>query len=386
MTAPALPAGKVLFVDDEPNVLEAFQRQFRKRFNLDIAVGPEQGLEFLKTCGPYTVIVSDLSMPGMNGIQLLAEAKSLCPDTVRIMLTGQADTAAAIGAVNQGNIFRFLLKPCVVEVLGKTIEAAMEQHRLVTAEHVLLEQTLRGAIEVLTEILSLSSPAVFSQTSRLREIVGHVARRLQCHDTWKFEVAAMLSHIGCITVPPEISTKIAASEALTEAEQRIYDAHPQIGHSLLARIPRLEDVAQMVAQQHALCENSEEIVDPDTALMGARMLKVAIDLDVQLMAGVPQQEAVDKMRARGGYNRTVLYALEDLDVRPLGKDARDLFVRDLVAGMIVDQDVMAVNGLLLLARGQEVTFSVIARLAGFRDTQGIIEPVRVLTAGATESA
>src|SRR5262249_51713717 len=152
------------------------------------ALGPEQGLELLSKAGPYAVIVSDLRMPGMNGIQFLAEAKAIVPDSIRIMLTGYADTSAAIAAVNQGNIFRFLNKPCVGEVLNHTLLAALEQHRLVTAERVLLEQTLRGSIEVLTEMLSLSSPDVFSQTARLRECVRHISQRLECQDGWRFEV------------------------------------------------------------------------------------------------------------------------------------------------------------------------------------------------------
>ncbi len=371
------PGNRILFVDDEPNILDGFQRQFRKRFPLDTALGPEQGIELLKTRGPYTVVVSDLSMPGMNGIQFLAEARKMSPQTVRIMLTGNADTAAAIGAVNQGNIFRFLLKPCVAEVLGKTIEAALEQHRLITAEHALLEQTLRGAIEVLTEILSLSSPAVFSQTSRIREYVRHIAARLQCPDAWKFEVAAMLCYIGCITVPSEIMNKVAAAEPLSEAEERIFSAHPEVGRHLLVRIPRLEEVAQMVARQHEVCKDPDETTAPDYILLGARMLQASLELDRLNMSGVPHLDAVEKMRNRGGFNHSVLYALEDYNLGPASEEIGELHVRDLVAGMIVDQDVMALNGLLLLARGQEVTFPVITRLASFRDTHGVIEPFRV---------
>jgi response regulator RpfG family c-di-GMP phosphodiesterase len=381
MNTPAAP-DKVLFVDDERNILDAFERQFHKRFAIETALGPERGLELLSTHGPYAVIVSDLRMPVMTGIQFLAEAKNLAPESVRIMLTGYADTAAAVAAVNQGNIFRFLNKPCVGEVLTKTIEAAIEQHRLVTAEHVLLEQTLRGAIEVLTEMLSLLSPAVFSQTGRLRESVRHVADRLKCRGAWRFEVAAMLSHIGCIAVPPAILSKVTAAEPLSEAEARVFAAHPQVGYSLLIRIPRLEGVARMVALQQEVCENPEEFIGSDDVLLGARMLKAAIDLDFLKMAGASQADAVAAMRAQGGYNASVIEALSGFNLQAPRKELIEAGVRDLVSGMIVDQDVMARNGLLLLARGQQVTFSVIARLKSFRDTQGVVEPFRVQAVSA----
>ena len=349
------PASKILFVDDEPNILEGFQRQFRKRFAVETAVGSQKGLELVSTQGPYAVIVSDLRMPGMDGVEFLSQVKNRSPETARIMLTGQADMAAAISAVNEGNIFRFLQKPCVYEVLSKTLDAAMEQHRLVTAERILLEHTLRGAVEVLTEMLSLASPDVFSKAARVREYVRQLAAILNCSNTWEFEVAAMLSHIGCITVPPAIISKVDAAQSLSEAERRIFDAHPQVGQSLLARIPRLEAVASMVARQQEVCRDPYELVGPDQILLGARMLKAVLDLDLLKMAGVPLSEAVARMRAQGGYNLRVLNALDELITRPeVGKELRDLSVRDLEPGMTVDQDVMARNGLLLLARGQEL--------------------------------
>jgi FixJ family two-component response regulator len=370
-------AQKILFVDDEPNILDAFERQFRKRFRVETALGAERALDLVSTNGPYAVIVSDLRMPGMNGIQFLSEAKAIAPQSVRIMLTGHADTEAAIAAVNQGNIFRFLNKPCPGEILDRTLEDALEQNRLVRAEHELLEQTLRGAIAVLTELLSLSSPQVFSQTARLRTCVHHIALRLKCADAWRFEVAAMLSHIGCITVPAEILRKHAAGEALSETERRVFEAHPQIGHGLLVKIPRLESVAEMVQRQNDICHDPDEASRVDESLLGARMLKAAIDLDFLHMAGVPYAESVARMRTRGGYSLRVLDALSDFPTGSTNEEIREVWVRDLVAGMVVAQDVIANNGLLLLARGQGVTPPVIARLESFRDTHGVVEPFRV---------
>jgi response regulator RpfG family c-di-GMP phosphodiesterase len=371
------PADKVLFVDDERNILDAFRRQFYNRFPLDTAIGPERGLQRLATSGPYAVIVSDLRMPGMTGIQFLAEAKHLSPRSVRIMLTGHADTAAAIGAVNQGNIFRFLNKPCVGEVLAKTIEAGLEQYHLATAEQALLEQTLRGSIEVLTEMLSLSSPEMFSQAERISDTVRHMAVRLRGNnDVWQFEVAAMLCLLGCITVPAEILRKVAAAQPLSEAEERIHAARPAVGHSLLARIPRLEAVAEMVRRQHEVCADSDEDAQGDDVLAGARMLDIAIRFDCLQMAGMPPAKALATIRAQGGYNLSVLNALEGFHLHTVTELA-ELNVRDLSPGMFLDQDVLAVNGALLMGRGQRITPALIARLESFRQTQGLVEPIRV---------
>src|SRR5580704_2833849 len=110
---------RILFVDDEPNVLQAFERQFRKQFEIHTAVGPAPGLTAVAENGPFSVIVSDLRMPGMDGIEFLTRVRQMAPDTVRVMLTGQADLGASIAAVNHGNIFQFLTKPCPSETLAR---------------------------------------------------------------------------------------------------------------------------------------------------------------------------------------------------------------------------------------------------------------------------
>src|SRR5829696_4359 len=136
--------GKILCVDDERNVLEAYQRSLRKEFHIEIATSGAEGLAAVESQGPYAVIVSDMRMPGMDGIRFLAKVKEKAPDSVRIMLTGNADQQTAIEAVNEGNIFRFLTKPCPPETLAKALSAGLQQYWLVVAEKELLEKTLSG--------------------------------------------------------------------------------------------------------------------------------------------------------------------------------------------------------------------------------------------------
>lgn len=134
---------RILCVDDEPHILEAFQRQFREQFAIETAVGGERALAAIAEHGPFAVVVSDLRMPDMDGIRLLSTIRERAPETVRILLTGYADLQAAIEAVNAGHIFRFLTKPCPSETLAKALEAGLAQYRLITAEKALLEQTLK---------------------------------------------------------------------------------------------------------------------------------------------------------------------------------------------------------------------------------------------------
>ena len=120
---------KILFVDDEKNVLNGFKRQFRKKLEIETALGGEKGLELMADSGPFAVVVSDLRMDRMDGLEFLRQVRRLSPDSVCLMLTGFADLDVAVGAVNEGRIFRFLTKPCPREVLQEALDESLEHYR-----------------------------------------------------------------------------------------------------------------------------------------------------------------------------------------------------------------------------------------------------------------
>jgi len=186
---------KILFVDDDPNILASFKRTLRKLYDVDTAVGPEEGLEAVSRYRHYALVISDLRMPGMDGIQFLAKVRSMAPESIRMILTGNADLQAAIDAVNQGNIFRFLTKPCPPETLQLAIEAGLQQYRLIRAEKELLEKTLRGAIRILTDVLSLVNPEAFGRASRIRRYVRDIGERLGYSKAWQLEYGGIVQKL-----------------------------------------------------------------------------------------------------------------------------------------------------------------------------------------------
>ena len=137
---------RILLVDDDPNVLAGYTRTLRRQLIVETAPGGDAGLAAIAERGPFAVVVSDMRMPGMDGVQFLSQVRRRAPQTVRMMLTGNADQQTAIEAVNEGHIFRFISKPCPPERLLKNLLAGCHQHRLVTAERELLEQTLQGSV------------------------------------------------------------------------------------------------------------------------------------------------------------------------------------------------------------------------------------------------
>ena len=131
---------RILFVDDEENILAAFRRQLRNQFAIETVSRGQLALDILSTTGPYAVVVADMRMPVMDGVEFLTRVKEISPDTVRVMLTGFADLTTAIDAINDGNIFRLLTKPCPTDILVKTLGDALEQHRLIAAEKVRVDK------------------------------------------------------------------------------------------------------------------------------------------------------------------------------------------------------------------------------------------------------
>ena len=377
---------RILLVDDEPNVLQSMQRQLRKRFRIITAQSGDEALTALKDKGPFAVIVSDMRMPGMDGIQLLCRVKDSFPDTVRIMLTGNADQETASEAVNAGQIFRFLTKPCSTAVLATSLSLAVRQHNLLTAEKELLSKTVKGSITVMAELLSLANATAFSSGYRIKPMVKHIAKDLELPSLWQYEVAALMSQIGCITLPGDVLHKLHAGIPLSEEEQQMYENHPKVGSKLIRKIPRLEKVAAMIEYQLHPYEGSEkEKPLEEEVYLGAELLKASIDYDLLRQQDHAHKQAVKQMRKKTGtYNPEILHLLEKHKPPEVHSTVKNLSFKDVLPGMIAVEDVFAKYCAMLIPKGQEITWPVIQSLTNFEKQIGIVEPIRVRTAEMNE--
>ena len=374
---------RVLFVDDDPDILNGFKRQLHTRFDVDIALGGEEGLSAVGSRGPYAVIVADMGMPDMDGIQFLGQVKKSAPETVRIMLTGHSDAQTAIDAVNQGNIFRFLTKPCMHYVLVDILNAGVEQYHLVMAEKELLEKTLKGSLKVLTGVLSVVNPSAFGRASRVQRVVRDLVAVLEVEKPWQMEVGAMLSQVGCVTVPEEALTRLYHGGVLSSEETLMFQAHPKAGSDLISNIPRLEPVAEIIAYQEKHFNGSGTPED-DTAgqqiPLGARILKVALDFDTLVSADRSGAEAYSIMRARDGwYDPAVLEALTKIVDLESTQEISFVNVEDLATGMVIADDIKTSSGTVLIPKGQEAIPPIQMRLLNYKRAHGIREPIKVYT-------
>jgi len=381
---------KILFVDDEPNILHSIQRQLRGRFTLQTAENGETALRRLKEDGPFAVIVSDMRMPGMNGVELLSLVKDIYPETVRLMLTGNADQETAMEAVNSGQIFRFLTKPCSQATFVTSLALALRQYRLIIAERELLQKTLMGCVGVLSELLAVANPLLFSAGLRCRDYVVSITNALRLPNPWQYEVAALMSQIGCITLPGDILNKICSGLELTPEEQEMYDHHPMVGASLLEKIPRLENVTKMIRLQ---LKRIDEYTDAmasaefEEVLTGGQVLKAALDFDRHLFRGLGRSEAVELMRSQKNvYNPKILDIISSLRIEKREQQEQRLPVNQVSIGMVAAENIMAKNGVLIIPKGQTITPQLLQGLRNFSLQVGVVEPIRVLIGQSAESA
>jgi ActR/RegA family two-component response regulator len=372
-------AEKILLVDDDSNILDAYRRSLGREFLLETALGSEQALKLATDNGPYAVVVADMQMPEINGIQLLIKIKALSPDTIRVMLTGNADKDTAVNAINEGSIFRFLNKPCSKEMIGKTLTAALLQYRLVTAEKHLLEQTLSGSIQVLTEVLSLVNPAAFSRAERARRYIHHVAVAMKLGNPWQYEVAAMMSQLGCVTLPPETIDAVHRGEKLPPNEQAQYDGHPKVAFDLLSKIPRLEPIAWMIEHQNQpLPEAAHGDSQSAEIRKGAEILRLTLAYEKLIHKGSSRTDAVHTLsRQNRDCSPDFFKALVTLDPNAEEGGIRKCQIDDLVPGMIIQQEVRTPDNVLIVSKGQQVTPTLLLKLKNFHAKRAIAKDLTV---------
>jgi response regulator RpfG family c-di-GMP phosphodiesterase len=365
---------KVLFVDDEPRVLDAIRRLLRGRIDGRFAASGQAALEALAAEGPFAVVVSDMRMPGMNGAELLEKIRDAAPDSVRMMLTGNADQATAAEAVNRGQVFRFLTKPCDPDLLTEALDGAIKHHRLLTAERDLLERTVRGAVQAMTTVLSIARPEAFGRVDRLLRIVRQTANAAGAPMDWALDTAVRLSPIGGVGVAPDLIERGARGAALSAAEQAEYTRQAAIGADVVAAIPRLEPVAAVLRAQFKHFDGSGPPTDGPRGKdipLGARLLHAAAAYDALRSAGFAHAAAVTELRSRKGVFDPDLLAHLPADEIERGATVTRVDVDKIGVGMTIDEDVRADGGPLLLCRGQEVTPMLVERLRALRQAGAV---------------
>ena len=418
------PAGKkggvILCVDDEPHILSALRRLFRAQgYEILTAGGGREGLAMLAG-REVDLIISDMRMPEMDGAQFLERARQDHPDALRILLTGYADVAQIIGAVNRGEIYRYITKPWddtemlllvrhalerreleqekrrledltrrqneQLRELNQGLEAQVAKrtaqlkatHESLVASHEKLKRSFLTSIRVFSGMIELRGPKLAGHSRRVADLARRIAQRMgmNAHETQQVFVAGLLHDIGKIGMPDLLlDTPVAM---MTGEQLNQYKLYPARGQQIL--MP-LEDLAEAAALVRAHQERFDGEGFPDRLAgldipLGARILAVASDYDnlqIGVLARNPmsREQAASLVHDRRGarYDPAVVAAFMEVATGrvppPEAPPDRALKVAALRPGMRTSRDLITRGGQLLLSADHVLTERMIAQIADY---------------------
>ncbi len=376
---------RVLLVDDDVLLLRSLGRILRDEFEVVTAESGEAALQVLFDAAPFAVVIADMMMPGMDGIHFLDQWKFLSPNTTRVMLTGQAELGTAIDAVNQGQVFRFLTKPIKGDDLRLVLVDAVNQYELVMAERTLLEQTLTGSVQTLVELLSLFDPKGFGRTKEIRDLAVAIAEKFSLDVGWDIGLAALLARIGWLAIPLEVQAKISRGERLSPQENEMFLRAPEVGSNIIANIPRLHSVAQIIKYSTKNYDGTgypNERIQREDLPLGSRILKVVSEYVNRLQIRKSKMVVFNEIETGAGtkYDPDVLKALGELIHVPVTEAERHVLLAldELQPGMILADDVYVTNNeIAVLPMGTHLNLLHIEKLRNYSLGTSLVSPIMI---------
>lgn len=416
--APSAHTWVVLCVDDEPNILSALRRLLRPSgYRVLVAESGAEGLELMAS-EQVDLVISDMRMPNMDGAAFLAAVKAGWPDVVRILLTGYADMASTIDAINRGEIFRYVTKPWVdsdmllslrqglerkaLEADKRRLEALTQQQNETlrqlneslevkvqarTAElqkaNERLKNSFLNSIKIFSSLIELRHPALAGHSRRVAAMGRSLALKVGMDAKAAQEVflAGLLHDIGKIGFPDKLLAKPVRTMAFDELQ--VYNKHPLAGVHALMAFDELGTAARMIRHHH---ERYDGQGFPDGARgndipLGARVLAVANDFDsLQIGTFSAQQftpkEAKQIMEKDRGkrYDPLVLDALFELTGAPPAPPLREVRLRlsELKPGMVLTRDFVSREGALLLGADHKLDAKLIEKMQAYEASEGLV--------------
>jgi response regulator RpfG family c-di-GMP phosphodiesterase len=363
---------RILIVDDEQAMLNLFSSLLKDRYIVETARSAEEALLRLREDSDFAVVVADIFMPGISGIELLAQCAKLNPDTVRIAVTGDPGRDTVVDSVNEGNVFRFVSKPVRLEVLAEIIESAIERFDSLHLERDMMETTVRTSVNLLLEVLATIDPPSFELSQRVRSSVRVFVRKLKLPNAWELELAASLARIGTVALPTDVLRKVAREIPLGAREAEILAQVPALGAQLLKQVPRMGRVTEAIRYQAKNFDGSGAPNDATSGShipLGARILRIFVDRATLEIEGVASGEAHRRMAARSGvYDTALLDASFEvfpeyiLSAVSADKEVRLVSADELQPDCTLVTEIRTTDRLLLVTSGTRLTPLMLQRI------------------------
>lgn len=350
---------KILCVDDEESILKGFQLNLRNKFELHLASDGQEGLELFQKEDGFAVVLSDMRMPRMNGAEMLSSIKKLDDEVVTVLLTGHTDFDSAMAAVNQGNVFRMLSKPCPPQTLRKVLDDAIVQYDLITSRRILLDQTLRGSVDALAQSLATAQPLFFGRAQRVRRLANGLADGVNLKDSWRVGVAAIFSQLAYLSIPQHLGESVYHRKDLNSETKAMVRELPVETLKIVDLIPGLEDIREIL--QRIDVQPKFELEDGSGVRTAASILRAALDYDYYQELGHEDSLIIKTLQSRDEtYDPLVVETLgKFLDADAHSYTIEEIDTRNLTEGMRLDQDLFLDDSMLIASSGSDIDRSLL---------------------------
>lgn len=375
---------RVLFVDDDQMLLSSMERCLGLKLNLDTALSGPDALERMRNTN-YSVIVSDMRMPGMDGVQFIEKARQQSKHTVYLMLTGNQDVQTAIRAVNEGQVFRFLTKPCRPEEIAAAVGQAQDQYKLEASERELLNKTFVGALSVFADVIETLQPRLAGRSGKTEQLFDELRQRCGMPSRWEYKVAAKVLLLG-FAMQSEHQAGVSVSP--TQANMQLNRACTT-GARIVQRIPRLDPVAEIIrcvpTTDGSLVDANTD--DPsDVILNGAALLRVAHMVEGMADSGIECSAAMEAIsKTLPQINQQLALAAQEVYPKDVEAEGVPVDIDDLTAGLVLFEDLTGPDGATLLRSGRKLSQTHIEKLSEEKASRGSLPPVVVTRASFFEA-
>lgn len=375
---------RVMLVDDDHTLLSSIGRNLCLDYDIVTAASGAEALEKLSEHGPFGVVLTDMRMPGLTGLQLIVEARKTSPMTSYIMLTGNQDLGTAVQAVNEGHVFRFLSKPCELATIRAAIEAGLRQYSLEVGEKELLNKTCAGAIGLLTDVLEATQPALCSRHSSMSETVDQLMEAAGVPKRWEYSLASRLALVGFACLGEETARVFDNSSPHDSDWKFAVERAMGIGGRMVKRIPRLGIVGEIVESSHdvtgAFCYKKPK---SESAIVrtGATLLALSLAWEALQRQGLKRKDAIEEMKLL--FAELLPSYVEAFEKLPEVADTEEQLgvqvdVSDLAPGMVLHADVVGRDGSVLLRAGSRLSEVHIEKLRNGTEHFGGTRPIMVV--------
>lgn len=382
-------SNRVLLVDDDQSLLSSISRNLCLDYDIATAASGAEALEVIQSSGPFGVVLTDMRMPGLSGLQLIIEARKLAPLTSYIMLTGNQDLGTAVHAVNEGHVFRFLSKPCDLATIRSAIEGGLRQHTLELSEKDLLNKTCAGAVSMLTDVLEATKPEICSRLGSLSQVVDQLLTNSRIPKRWDYALASRLALVGFACLDEQSAKSYEQASPHTEEWRFAVERAVGIGGRMVRRIPRLECVGEIIESCHDVtgcyCYTNPK---SNAAIVrnGSTVIALAMAWDSLRRQGLKQRDAIFELQEL--FTELAADYVEAFEKFPVSQAVEEqvgvkVALADLTPGMVLQADAQGRDGSVLLRAGSRLSEAHIEKLRHGTEHVGGTRPIMVVenTAG-----